>query len=85
MTPAAVARRPAPRAPLVGAAIGLPLAALVLWIMGASGGLWWLWAWAAWVGFNLLLLVLYPTVIAPLFNKLRAACRRGAEARACRR
>jgi STE24 endopeptidase len=54
---------------LVGAVIGLPLAALVLWIMGSSGGLWWLWAWVAWVGFNLVLLVLYPTVIAPLFNK----------------
>jgi STE24 endopeptidase len=53
----------------VGALIGLPLAALVLWIMAVSGGLWWLWAWAAWVGFNLVLLVLYPTVIAPLFNK----------------
>ncbi len=54
---------------LVGAAIGLPLAALILWIMAATGGLWWLWAWGAWVAFNLLLLVLYPTVIAPLFNK----------------
>ena len=54
---------------LVGAVIGLPLAALVLWIMQATGGLWWLWAWVAWVGFNLLLLVIYPTVIAPLFNK----------------
>jgi STE24 endopeptidase len=54
---------------LLGAALGLPLAALVLWIMAASGGLWWLWAWAALVGFNLLMLVLYPTVIAPLFNK----------------
>jgi STE24 endopeptidase len=54
---------------LVGALIGLPLAALVLWLMGVSGGLWWLWAWAALVGFNLLLLVIYPTVIAPLFNK----------------
>jgi STE24 endopeptidase len=53
----------------VSALIGLPLAALVLWIMGASGGLWWLWAWGAWVGFNLLLLVIYPTVIAPIFNK----------------
>ncbi len=53
----------------VGAAIGLPLAALVLWIMGASGGLWWLWAWAAWVAFNLVLLVVYPTLIAPIFNK----------------
>ncbi|WP_425258575.1 M48 family metallopeptidase [Rubrivivax sp. RP6-9] len=54
---------------LVGAVIGLPLAALILWIMGATGGLWWLWAWGAWVAFNLVLLVLYPTVIAPLFNK----------------
>jgi STE24 endopeptidase len=54
---------------LVSAVIGLPLAALVLWIMGHSGGLWWLWAWAIWVGFNLLLLVIYPTLIAPLFNK----------------
>ena len=54
---------------LVGALIGLPIAALMLWIMGATGGLWWLWAWGAWMGFNLLILVLYPTVIAPLFNK----------------
>ncbi len=54
---------------LVGALIGLPIAALILWIMGATGSLWWLWAWGAWMGFNLLILVLYPTVIAPLFNK----------------
>jgi len=54
---------------LVGAVIGLPIAALILWIMGATGALWWLWAWAAWVAFNLLVLVLYPTVIAPIFNK----------------
>jgi STE24 endopeptidase len=53
----------------VGALIGLPMAALVLWLMAASGGLWWLYAWAAWVVFNLLLLVIYPTWIAPLFNK----------------
>ena len=54
---------------IVGAVIGLPLAALILWIMGATGSLWWLWAWGAWMVFNLLILVLYPTVIAPLFNK----------------
>jgi STE24 endopeptidase len=53
----------------VGAVIGLPLAALVLWIMGAAGAWWWLWAWLAWTAFQLLMLVLYPTVIAPLFNK----------------
>lgn len=54
---------------LVGALIGLPIAALMLWIMGATGGLWWLWAWGAWMAFNLVVLLLYPTVIAPLFNK----------------
>ena len=54
---------------LVGALIGLPIAALILWMMGASGGLWWLWAWCVWMGLNLLLLVIYPTLIAPLFNK----------------
>jgi len=54
---------------LVGALIGLPIVALILWLMGSIGPLWWLWAWVAWMGFNLLILVLYPTVIAPLFNK----------------
>jgi len=54
---------------LIGAALGLPFAALVLWLMGAAGPLWWIWAWAVWVGFQFLLLALYPTVIAPLFNK----------------
>ena len=54
---------------LVAVLVGLPVAALMLWIMGATGSLWWLWAWGAWMAFNLLILVLYPTVIAPLFNK----------------
>ena len=55
----------------VGAAIGLPLAALVLWLMGVAGNGWWLWAWGAWVAFNLGLMGLYPTVIAPLFNQFK--------------
>ncbi|MEJ7928961.1 M48 family metallopeptidase [Ramlibacter sp. AN1015] len=55
----------------VGALIGLPIAAAILWIMGATGPWWWLWAWAAWIAFNLLLLVVYPSVIAPLFNKFQ--------------
>lgn len=56
---------------LIGALIGLPIAALMLWLMGAAGSLWWLWAWAVWMGFNLLLMVVYPTFIAPLFNKFQ--------------
>lgn len=54
---------------LMGAAIGLPLAALILWLMGAVGAWWWLWAWGVWMGFNLLALLIYPTLIAPWFNK----------------
>ena len=65
----------------VGAAMGLPLAALVLWIMGATGGLWWLWAWGAWVGFNLLIMVVYPTLIAPIFNTFKPLADEGLKAR----
>ena len=56
---------------VVGALIGIPLVALVLWLMGATGSLWWLWTWGVWMGFNLLMLVVYPTWIAPLFNKFQ--------------
>jgi STE24 endopeptidase len=56
---------------LLGALIGAPIAALILWLMGAAGSGWWLWAWGVWIGFNLLLLVVYPTFIAPLFNKFQ--------------
>jgi STE24 endopeptidase len=51
------------------AAIGFPLLALILWIMQSIGSLWWLWAWAVLMGFSLLLSWLFPTLIAPLFNK----------------
>lgn len=59
------------KALLLGAVIGLPIAALILWLMGAAGRLWWLWAWGAWMGFNLLLMLVYPTFIAPIFNKFQ--------------
>jgi STE24 endopeptidase len=51
--------------------IGLPIAALVLWVMGATGTLWWLWTWTVWMAFNLLVLLIYPTWIAPWFNKFQ--------------
>jgi len=54
---------------LIGLALGGPLILLVLWLMGIMGEAWWLWVWAVWMGFNLLILTVYPTVIAPLFNK----------------
>jgi len=65
----------------LGAVLGLPLAAVVLWLMGASGGLWWLWAWAVWVVFNLVLLVVFPVFIAPWFNKFEPLADAALEAR----
>ncbi len=53
----------------IGLALGVPLLAVVLWLMNRAGDAWWLWTWAVWVGFNLFVLVLYPTVIAPMFNR----------------
>jgi STE24 endopeptidase len=54
---------------LLGAVIGLPLLFGVLWLMGRMGDGWWLYVWGVWVMFNLLLLFIYPSFIAPLFNK----------------
>jgi STE24 endopeptidase len=51
------------------AVIGGPLIALALWIMQASGGLWWLYVWLVWMAFTLVMFWAWPTVIAPLFNK----------------
>jgi len=56
---------------LLGALLGIPLLTLVLWLMARAGTLWWLYAWLVWVAFQMLMLVLFPTVIAPLFNKFR--------------
>ena len=66
---------------VVAAVIGLPLAALALWLMARAGAWWWLWAWGVWMGFNLLLLVIYPTLIAPLFNKFEPLADEGLRAR----
>jgi len=56
---------------LLGAVLGLPLLYGVLWLMERMGGEWWLYVWGVWVAFNLLLLFIYPTFIAPLFNKFQ--------------
>jgi len=54
---------------LLGAILGLPLLSGVLWLMERMGEYWWLYVWLAWMVFNLLILFIYPTFIAPLFNK----------------
>ncbi|WP_408597460.1 M48 family metallopeptidase [Limnohabitans sp.] len=54
---------------LVGLVLGLPILALVLWLMDTGGDAWWLFAWAALVAYQLLVMWIAPNVIMPLFNK----------------
>lgn len=49
--------------------IGTPLIWIVLWLMQHAGSLWWVYVWGVWMIFTLLMLFIYPTWIAPLFNK----------------
>lgn len=53
----------------LGLLLGAPLLLCVLWLMQQAGENWWLYTWLIWIGFNLLLLAVYPNWIAPLFNK----------------
>jgi len=57
------------KAAAVGALLGVPLVFVVLWLMARMGGFWWLAVWVVWLAFNLLVATIYPTFIAPLFNK----------------
>lgn len=56
---------------LLAVILGGALISLILWIMEKLGDTWWLWAWGAMAGFSLFAAWLYPTLIAPLFNKFR--------------
>ena len=53
----------------LGLLLGVPLVVLVLWLMARMGELWWLYVWLAWMAFNVAILLIYPTFIAPLFNR----------------
>jgi len=54
---------------LIGAVLGLPLIWVILTLMEKAGSLWWLYAWAFFIGFQMLIMLIFPVVIAPLFNK----------------
>lgn len=54
---------------IVGLLLGAPLLFAALWLMQGAGDYWWLYLWVVWSVFNLLMLAIYPTFIAPLFNK----------------
>ena len=53
----------------IGLALGVPILFVAPWLMQSAGEYWWLYLWVVWSVFNLLMLALYPTVIAPMFNK----------------
>lgn len=53
----------------LGMVIGTPVLTAVLWLMAQRSSYWWLHVWLFWCGFNLLILFVYPSWIAPLFNK----------------
>jgi STE24 endopeptidase len=54
---------------LLAALLGAPLLLGVFWLLDATGALWWLYTWLAWVAFTLVLVVAFPRWIAPLFNR----------------
>lgn len=54
---------------LLALALGVPLLLLVFWFVESAGRLWWLYTWAAWIAFTLLLVAIFPRWIAPLFNR----------------
>ena len=54
---------------ILGILLGAPILFAALWLMQGAGEYWWLYLWAVWSAFNLLVLAIYPTFIAPMFNK----------------
>jgi STE24 endopeptidase len=54
---------------VLGLVLGVPLIAMVLWLMHAGGVYWWIWTWCALVFWQLFLMAIAPNVIMPLFNK----------------
>ena len=57
------------KALLLGLIIGVPFLFIVLWLMDVMGPYWWIWAFLFISGFQLLMVIIFPTLIAPLFNK----------------
>jgi STE24 endopeptidase len=54
---------------ILGLVLGVPLIALVLWLMQAGGTYWWFWTWCALLIWQLFLMAIAPNIIMPLFNK----------------
>lgn len=66
---------------ILGLAMGAPILFAALWLMQGAGDYWWLYLWAVWSVFNLLMLAIYPTFIAPIFNKFSPLANESLKAR----
>ncbi len=66
---------------VLAALIGLPLLGVLLWLTASMGERWWLWVWAFWLAFNVLVMLVWPTFIAPLFNTFTPLADEGLKAR----
>jgi len=66
---------------IVGLLLGAPVLFAALWLMQGAGEYWWLYLWAVWTVFNILMLAVYPTFIAPLFNKFTPLADEGLKTR----
>jgi STE24 endopeptidase len=53
----------------VAVMLGVPLLWTILWLMEKAGEPWWIYAWIVWTSFSLFIMWVYPTLIAPIFNK----------------
>lgn len=65
----------------VGLLLGAPILFAALWLMQGAGEYWWLYLWVVWTVFNIVMLAVYPTFIAPLFNKFTPLADEGLKAR----
>jgi STE24 endopeptidase len=66
---------------IVGLFLGAPILFAALWLMQGSGSYWWLYLWFVWTVFNVLMLAIYPSFIAPLFNKFTPLTDEGLKSR----
>lgn len=66
---------------IVGLLLGAPMLFAALWLMQSAGEYWWLYLWVVWTVFNILMLAVYPTFIAPLFNKFTPLADEGLKTR----
>jgi len=57
------------KAAALGLLIGVPFLLVILWLMQATGSFWWIWAFVFIIGFQLMMILIFPTFIAPWFNK----------------